>query len=83
MSDNDKSSAAKIDRDVSNLGERISSIEGQIRGAKWMIGLSISCVGIALPVVVFIINLIINSVLNDHSVVPNSFLEVLERKIAE
>ena len=81
--DNDKGSGFKVDRDVSDLSGRVSSLEGFITGTKWIIGISIAVAGVSGPIIVMIINSMINGILDNHAMVPNDLLEALKEKIKE
>lgn len=79
--DNDKGPDLKVDRDVRNLSDRVSSLEGFINGAKWIIGISITLVAASGPIIAMIINSMINGILDNHSMIPNDLLEALEEMI--
>ena len=81
--DNDSGPGLKIDRDVSDLSDRVSRIEGFIKCATWVIPIIVGVAIAAVPFVVDQISSIIGDILDDHSIVADNILEAIEEKIKQ
>ena len=73
---NGKDVPITVDKNVSDLGQRVSKIEGYIKCATWIIPIFIG-------VMMFILALIFNSFFGDHSVIPINMLNIVEEVIKE